>query len=89
KPADVEVRDDYVWASKLEVGMSAVEVLGPGLVDAIRQIPFDKTMRWGVGRTRFARPIRWIVALIGGEVIELAVEGVAAGNESRGHRFLS
>ncbi|MEW5884096.1 MAG: glycine--tRNA ligase subunit beta [Armatimonadota bacterium] len=88
-PADVEVRDDYVWVSKLEEGKPAVEVLGPALVAAIRQIPFEKTMRWGVGRTRFARPIRWIVALVGGEVIEFEVEGVSAGRASRGHRFLS
>lgn len=88
-PAEVEVRGDYVWASKLEEGKSASQVLGSGLVAAIRQIPFEKTMRWGEGRTRFARPIRWIVALLGGEVIEFEVEGVPAGRESRGHRFLS
>lgn len=88
-PSDVEVRDDYVWVSKDEAGKSGAEVLGPALVGAIRQIPFDKTMRWGAGRMRFARPIRWIVALLGGQAIEFEVEGVASGRRSRGHRFLS
>jgi glycyl-tRNA synthetase beta chain len=88
-PSEVEVRDDYVWVSKHEVGRPGVEVLGPALAAAIREIPFDKTMRWGAGRMRFARPIRWIVALLGGEVIEFTLEGISAGRKSQGHRFLA
>lgn len=89
RPSDVEVRDDYVWVTKHEAGKPGVEALGPALASAIRQIPFEKTMRWGAGRMRFARPIRWIVALLGGQVIEFELEGVASGSRSRGHRFLA
>lgn len=88
-PAEVEVRDNYVWASKLEEGKPASAVLSLGLAAVLRQIPFEKTMRWGAGRMRFARPIRWIVALLDGEVIEFEVEGVVASCFSHGHRFLS
>jgi glycyl-tRNA synthetase beta chain len=89
EPKDVEVRDDYVWVRKLERGRSAAEVLAEEVPAAIRKIPFDKTMRWGAGRMRFARPIRWIVAIVNGETIPFEVEGVASGRSSRGHRFLA
>ena len=49
---------------------------------------FLKFMRWASYDFKFVRPIRWIVALFGTEVIELEVTGVKAGNVTRGHRFL-
>ncbi|GIV02090.1 MAG: glycine--tRNA ligase beta subunit [Fimbriimonadales bacterium] len=85
----VEIRDDYVWVRKLERGRAAVEVLAEEIPAAIRKIPFDKTMRWGAGRMRFARPIRWILALVDGAVVPFQVETVPSGASSRGHRFLA
>ncbi|HVL38767.1 MAG TPA: glycine--tRNA ligase subunit beta, partial [Fimbriimonadaceae bacterium] len=68
-------------------GRATPEIFAEILPQAIRSLSFDKTMRWGSSRMRFARPIRWIVALLGGEVVPFEIEGVSSGNRSRGHRF--
>jgi len=85
----VEVEGDYVWANVSIAGKPASEALGEPLAAAVRAISFDKTMRWGAGRTRFSRPIRWMVALLDHEVIPYSIETVSSGALSRGHRFLS
>lgn len=84
---DVEQRDGYVWAIKKVDGRATAEVLQELLPKAIRSLTFEKTMRWGSGRMRFARPIRWILAVYDGKPISFDVEGIAANDESRGHRF--
>src|SRR5262249_29627614 len=52
-------------------------------------LAFPKTMRWRPDDTRFARPVRWLVALLGSESLPVKVFGLEAGRQSRGHRFLS
>jgi glycyl-tRNA synthetase beta chain len=52
-------------------------------------IPWPKSMRWGWSETAFVRPVQWLVALFGGEVVPLSWAGMTAGRKSRGHRFLS
>jgi glycyl-tRNA synthetase beta chain len=79
--------DQYVWVTKLIKGLSTAELLKELVPKAIRSLTFEKTMRWGLNRMRFARPIRWIVALLDGEIISFDIEGVFSGKESRGHRF--
>jgi len=85
----IESEGDYVWANVATTGKPAADAIGEPLAAAVRSISFDKTMRWGAGRTRFSRPIRWIVAMIGNEVVPLSIETVSSGRVSRGHRFLS
>jgi glycyl-tRNA synthetase beta chain len=87
--SQVEKRDDYVWVSKKVEGRGAVEVLGEILPAAVRTLTFDKTMRWGSSKLRFARPIRWLLASYGGKAVPFEIEGVRSGLESRGHRFES
>lgn len=87
--SEIERRDDYVWVTKKVVGLPAVEVLKEAIPEAIRSLTFEKTMRWGTSRMRFARPIRWILASFGGKAIEFEIEGVCSGLLSRGHRFLA
>lgn len=84
----VEVRDNYVWIRTDAKGRTAHEVLSEVLTQAIQSIPFDKTMRWGSGRMRFARPIRWILAVFDRSVVPFQIETVESGNHSYGHRFL-
>lgn len=86
-PATVRTEGDYVWITKEVPGQSAVEILAELLPRVIRSLTFEKSMRWGSSRMRFARPIRWMVALLDGKVIPFDIEGVVAGNMSRGHRF--
>jgi len=46
-------------------------------------------MRWGSGDATFGRPIQWLVALFGDQLVEFSFAGIASGKQSRGHRFLS
>lgn len=80
---------DYIFAKKHTVGGSTKEILKMLLPEIISSINFPKSMRWRNYNLRFARPIRWIVALFGSEVVEFSIEGVASGNKTRGHRTLS
>lgn len=86
-PANVRVEGEYVWVTKTTEGRSTREVFAEILPEAIRSITFDKAMRWGSNRMRFARPIRWIYCTLGGEIVSFSVEDVTSSNESRGHRF--
>ena len=85
---DLEVRDGYVFAVKHLAGQE-VEALLPGLLqDILTSLNFPKTMRWADYDFRFVRPIRWMVALFGDDVIPVEITGVKSGKLSRGHRFL-
>ncbi|GAA4706295.1 glycine--tRNA ligase subunit beta [Brevibacillus fulvus] len=78
---------EYVFARKREAGKETVQLL-PALNEVITGMNFPKNMRWGAHELRYARPIRWLVALFGSAVIDLEVAGVKAGRITRGHRFL-
>ncbi|MCS6830771.1 MAG: glycine--tRNA ligase subunit beta [bacterium] len=80
---------DYVMARVFERGKSTVEVAVSILPEAIRCLTFPKMMRWGSGNLRFCRPIRWVLALYGDEVVPFELDGIQSGNRSRGHRFLA
>ncbi len=90
---DLEIRPtdkgEFVFATVREEGKPALEVLPDLLEGVIRSLSFRKSMRWGSGEFRFARPVRWLLALYGDEVVPLVFEGLSAGRVSRGHRFLS
>lgn len=77
----------YVWATKKVPGRPAGQVLAEVLPKCIRSLSFDKTMRWGSSRMRFARPIRWILAAFGGSLVPFELETVCSGLSSFGHRF--
>ncbi|MBI2388085.1 MAG: glycine--tRNA ligase subunit beta [Deltaproteobacteria bacterium] len=79
----------YVAGTRKEAGRAAKELIGKVLVDAIAEIPFRKSMRWGASDVAFGRPIHWIVALLGDEPIDLEYAGAKSGRATRGHRFLA
>lgn len=83
------VRDDgeYVWVDKQIAGRLTSELLSEILPESVKALNFDKTMRWGENRMRFARPIRWILAAFGGVHVPVSIEGVESALLSRGHRF--
>ncbi|MCH8979578.1 MAG: glycine--tRNA ligase subunit beta, partial [Armatimonadetes bacterium] len=87
-PGDVERRGEHVWVTKTVIGRQTGELLAEILPSAVGALNFEKTMRWGSGKLRFARPIRWILAAFDGKPIEFAIEGVQSGLQSHGHRFL-
>lgn len=79
----------YVVAVIEEAGRSASAVLPAAISALIEKLTFSKTMRWGRGDVRFARPVRWVVVLLGGQVLPATIAGVRAGRRTYGHRFLS
>jgi glycyl-tRNA synthetase beta chain len=82
-------KGEYVAAVIEEKGKAVQELLPDMLRDIVFSLHFPKSMRWGHGEVRFARPIQWLVALCGGREISFEVEGIRSGRRSRGHRFLS
>ena len=68
-------------------GRAVIEVL-PQICFAYYQASFPKPMRWGYGEMRFARPIHWLVALYGAEVIPFKLGDLQSGRITYGHRFL-
>ena len=89
KAEDLVTRDGYVYALVQETGEPAEKVLEKLLPELICGLPLPNSMRWGDLDFRFIRPLRWLVALYGEEVVPFELARVKSGNTSRGHRFLS
>ncbi|HWM88162.1 MAG TPA: glycine--tRNA ligase subunit beta, partial [Kofleriaceae bacterium] len=82
-------KGQYVLCTRSEPGRPAIEVL-PGLItQLLGGVAWPKVMRWGRGDHSFVRPVHWLVALQGGEVVPVEFAGVRSGRASRGHRFLA
>ena len=82
-------RGEYLMVSRHETGAPTAELLSGALADLIGNIPFPKSMRWGDLKVTFARPIQWIVALLGEQVVPFAYGNITSGSTSYGHRFMS
>ena len=89
EPSELIQRDGYVYAVVHEKGAETAQLLAELLPELIRAIPLPNSMRWGDLDFRFIRPIRWIVALYGTEVVPFTIANVTSGNTSRGHRTLA
>ena len=81
-------KGEYVAVTVHHPGQPAADVLPAMLARAANAITFPKTMRWDAGDYRFGRPVRWLVALLGGDVLPVEAFGLTAGRTSFGHRFL-
>jgi glycyl-tRNA synthetase len=89
--ADLQTREidggRYVAAVVRQEGLPAAEVLSkaiPGLIESLR---FEKSMRWNQTNIAFSRPIRWLLALYGQQIVPFEFAGLQSGNETRGLRF--
>jgi glycyl-tRNA synthetase beta chain len=82
-------KGEYLAAKITKKGRPAAEVLAELLPKEINSIYWPKNMYWRKPSEKFVRPVRWLVALLGSEVIPLEFDGVRAGNETRGHRILA
>ena len=91
KESDIVIREmkggEYVFATKEEKGKAAMEILPDILVRTVLSLKFPKPMRWSDHELRFIRPIHWIVALFGTEIVPVRIVDVKSGNVSRSHRF--
>ena len=78
---------EYAHVKKFIKGKQTIELL-PELKDLITSIHFPKNMRWADNDLKYIRPIKWIMALFGQEVIPFSITNVTTADWSMGHRFL-
>ncbi len=71
-----------------EPGLPLAQLLQQVLNDVLAKLPIPKRMRWAARRDEFIRPVKWLLALHGEQVLPVQVFGVQASNTSRGHRFM-
>jgi len=81
-------KGEWLSCDVVEHGQTAAELLPALIESALAALPIPRRMRWGDGDAEFVRPVHWVVLLHGATVIEANIMGIAAGNESRGHRFM-
>jgi glycyl-tRNA synthetase beta chain len=79
----------YAVAVREIAGQDTRGLLPALLAELAGAIEWPKSQRWGWGETTFVRPVQWLVALFGGEVVPMTWAGIAAGRTTRGHRFLA
>ena len=72
-------------------GRAAAEIVAETVEAVVRDFPWPKSMRWGDGSLRWVRPLHAILCILtretGAEVVPFAIDGLAAGDVTRGHRF--
>jgi glycyl-tRNA synthetase beta chain len=84
----VTPRGECVAVQKKIRGRDAREVLSDRVPALVASMTFPKMMRWGAGEFRFVRPVRWIVALLDGEVVDMTIAEIRSGRRTQGHRHL-
>lgn len=89
KPEELVTKDGYVYAMVHEKGGQTADLLGETLKGLVDGLNFPNNMHWADLDYKFIRPLRWLVALYGQDVINFEVANVKSGRTSRGHRFLS
>jgi glycyl-tRNA synthetase beta chain len=92
-------KGDFYVAVIEKPGRAALDVISEILPEMIKSFPWPKSMRWGAqsknpGALNWVRPLHSILATFGPEtedpdIVPFAVDGIAAGNLTRGHRFLA
>ena len=87
--SQVTPKGEYFSYTRKVAGRTSIAILSEALPGLIQKIQWPKNMYWTVERTpRFIRPIRWLVALLGADVVPFELGGVASGAVTRGHRIL-
>ena len=82
-------KGEYLSAKQIIFGKTAKEILEDCLPRAAAEIPWPRSMYWtGIRGLHFIRPIRWVVAILGGKPLNVKLGDAVAGNASSGHRFL-
>jgi len=82
-------KGEYLSAKVTKKGRPAREILAELVPKEINSLYWPKNMYWRKTSERFVRPVRWLVAMLDGEVVPLEFDGIIAGNVSRGHRILA
>lgn len=88
-PSSLVVEDGYVYSRTHTPSVNVASLLSSVLNKIIHGLSWPRSQRWGVQSEYFTRPVRWIVALFGNEVIDFTFAGLVAGRTTYGHRFLA
>jgi glycyl-tRNA synthetase beta chain len=82
-------KGEYLAAKQVKPGRTAEQILAAILPRAVHDLTWPRSMTWtSLDGPRFIRPIRWVVAVLGGKPMKFSIAGIASGNVTRGHRFL-
>ncbi len=92
KASDLRVettdKGEFIALSYLQPGRATADILKEWIPDLMARLPFPKTMIWNGSRLALSRPLRWICALWGDEVLKVQAGGVVSGNFTHGNRHL-
>jgi glycyl-tRNA synthetase beta chain len=85
-------RDGVYFAIAEKPGRKTADVLAEAIPAIIRAFPWPKSQRWGAASAsteslRWVRPLQGIIALLGDDVVECAIDGIVSGSATKGHRF--
>ena len=81
-------RDGVLFAVVSEKGRATATLIPEMVERIVRDFPWPKSMRWGTGSLRWVRPLKRIVCLFDGAVVPFAIDGIASGDTTEGHRFM-
>ncbi|MBU0664919.1 MAG: glycine--tRNA ligase subunit beta [Proteobacteria bacterium] len=82
-------KGQYLMLVREVVGVQTTELLPDLLRGLLAEFSFAKSMKWGCNTNAFARPVQWLLALYGHEVVDLSLDGIVSSHSSRGHRFMA
>ena len=80
-------KGEFLSFESVKQGSETTQLLQGVVASALDTLPIPKRMRWGAGSGEFVRPVHWILALFGEEIVPLEFFGLTSGNTTRGHRF--
>ncbi|MEX2488848.1 MAG: glycine--tRNA ligase subunit beta [Pseudomonadales bacterium] len=81
-------KGEWLVFRETKPGQSIESLIENIVSNALENLPIDRRMRWGASRVQFVRPVHWVVALYGADVIPATIMELPAGRETRGHRFM-
>jgi glycyl-tRNA synthetase beta chain len=82
-------KGEYLMVRVEQKGRQTEELLAELLPEVVTGLNFPKSMRWGAGRTSFARPIQWLLAVYSGKTVSFSLDAVTSSNTTSGHRFMA
>lgn len=82
-------KGEYLMVRVKQIGRQTEEILAELLPEVVTSLTFPKSMRWGAGRTSFARPIQWLLAVYGGKTVPFTLDTITSANLTSGHRFMA
>ena len=84
-----EKKGIFLFAVIEKEGRNTKDILAEIIPSVLQKFPWPKSQRWGDGSLRWVRPLKSIICLIDGEVIDFEMGGIKSGNITKGHRFMA